>query len=70
MEDILKQRTVLEIVGDRKSYRFECDPDSPLGEIHDSLSQMKHYIVQRIIAAQQTEIETKNPVEAKEVADV
>lgn len=44
----LKSRTTLEVkVGD-KIYTMDCNSDSPLGEVHDALTQMKSYIVQRI----------------------
>lgn len=44
----LVSKTLLEVsVGDR-TYAMECRSDSPLGEVHDALSQMKAYIVARI----------------------
>lgn len=63
---MLKQKTVFEVIGERKTYRFECDPDSPLGEIHDVLCQMKHYVVNRINDVCESE-KTSVPCEKKEV---
>lgn len=34
-------------IGER-SYRFTCQNDSPLGEVHDVLSTMKYYVIQKI----------------------
>lgn len=46
----LKQRTYLEVKFDDRVYAFECYSDSPLGQVHDALVQMKAYIVDRINA--------------------
>lgn len=45
---MIKQKTVFEITINERSYRLECSPDSPLGELHDALSQMKSFVVERI----------------------
>ena len=50
---MIKQKVVLEVtVGDR-SYSMECYHDSPLGEIHDALSQMKAFVIQKMKDAEQ-----------------
>lgn len=48
---MLKQKSTLEVKVAERSYEFQCDPQAPLGEIHDALCQMKVYIVQRIVDA-------------------
>ncbi len=45
---MIKQKTVLEIEVNERTYSFECDPSSPLGEIFDVLTQMKAFVVQKI----------------------
>ena len=44
----LINKTVLEVKIGERSYVMECYNDSPLGEVHDALTQMKAYIVDRI----------------------
>ena len=52
---MIKNSTILEVkIGDR-NYQFQCSPDSPLGELHDALHQMKAFIIQKIMDAQKTE---------------
>ena len=41
---MLKNLSVLEVKVDDRLYRFECDPNAPLGEVYDSVSAMKKYI--------------------------
>lgn len=54
---MFKQITVGEVkVGDRV-YRVLCDSQSPLGELHDALMQMKGHCVDMMIAAQKAEQE-------------
>lgn len=45
-------------IGDRVFHMY-CDPDSPLGEVHDALSAMKAYIVARIKDAHELESKEK-----------
>lgn len=45
---MLKSKSILEVkVGDR-IYTFECEPNAPLGEVHDVLLNMKHFVIQKI----------------------
>jgi hypothetical protein len=47
---MIKQITTLEHkIGDR-IYQFYCDPNSPLGELHDALAAMQIFIVSKIKA--------------------
>lgn len=52
---MIKNRTVLEWKVGERLYEFHCQPDSPLGEIHDALMQFKGTIVDKMIAAHQAE---------------
>lgn len=57
---MLKAKTVLEIKKNERVYSFELAPDSPLGEVHDVLVEMKHYVVQRITEHQSKENQAKS----------
>lgn len=46
--EIFKQSCKLEITSNGRTYQFHFAPDSPIGEIHDVLFQMKSFIVQKI----------------------
>lgn len=52
---MLKAKTVLEIKKGERIYSFELCPDSPLGESHDVLVEMKHYVLQRMLEHQNKE---------------
>lgn len=41
-------------IGER-IYHFVCDVDAPLGEIHDAISRIKGFIVERINQTHQAE---------------
>lgn len=58
----LKNRTTLEVKIGERTYSMDCYNDSPLGEVHDALTQMKTYIVDRINA--QFDSEKKQEEEA------
>ncbi len=45
---MIKTKTIMEIKLNDKIYTFECQPDSPLGEVHDALQQMKAYVIERM----------------------
>lgn len=54
---MIKQKTILEVkIGDRV-YELSCGADSPLGELHDALMQMKGFCVDRMIQAHKDEKE-------------
>ena len=46
----LRNKTVLEVRVEGRIYSIECNAESPLGEVHDALTQMKAYVVDRINA--------------------
>jgi hypothetical protein len=52
---MLKNKTTVELKIGERLYHFLCDADSPLGEIHDVLVQLKSYILQRMQEAQKAE---------------
>jgi len=52
---MFKQAALGEVKIGERSYQLLCAWDSPLGEIHDALMQMKGHCVQRIEANQKAE---------------
>jgi len=52
---MIKSMIHLEIKASERPYQFICCLDSPLGEIHDVLCQMKAEIIKRINEAQNSE---------------
>ncbi len=52
---MLGNTTKLEVKIDGKIYLFLCDPDSPIGAVHDSLCAMKQFVIQRIQDANKSE---------------
>lgn len=44
----IKSKTTLEKKTGDRIYTFECDPDSPLGEIYDALNMMRNFILEKI----------------------
>lgn len=49
---MIKQQTVLEVKVNERIYQLFLASDTPLGEAHDAIMQMKGYIVDRMVAAQ------------------
>lgn len=66
---MLKQKTILEVVKGEKSYHLHCDPDSRLGELHAALSEMKDYVVKRILEAEEQEKPKEKKEDVVEVVD-
>lgn len=52
---MIKSLSALEVKIGERIYRLICEIDSPLGEVHDAISQMKNYVVQRIKEAHEAE---------------
>lgn len=44
----IKSKTTFEKKTGDRIYVFECDPDSPLGEIYDALTLMRAFILEKI----------------------
>jgi hypothetical protein len=49
---MIRNKSVLEVKSGERIYSLEVYTDSPLGEVFDVLSQMRGYIVQRMIDEQ------------------
>lgn len=60
---MIKNKTVLETKVNERAYRLECSPDSPLGELHDAICEMKSYVVQMIHEANAKEHASKEDQE-------
>lgn len=58
---MLNNISKLEIKINERVYQFICDMDSPLGEVHDALSGMKAFVIQKM-----QEIEKKPEIEEKD----
>lgn len=58
---MIKNVTALEIKVNERIYKFLCEVDSPLGEVHDILSQMKNFVVERINKIHEQEQKKANP---------
>jgi hypothetical protein len=52
---MIKSKTILEVKTGERVYEFTCPPDTPLGEAHDALCQMKAYVIERITEQQKKE---------------
>jgi hypothetical protein len=46
----LINKTLLQVKIGERTYSIECNATSPLGEVHDALTQMKAYVVDRMQA--------------------
>jgi hypothetical protein len=45
---MIKTTTVLEAKIGERTYQLECAPESPLGELHDALSMMKGFVIEKM----------------------
>jgi len=45
---MIKQQVILEVKRDERIYQLHLPANSPLGEVHDILFQMRSYIVEQI----------------------
>ncbi len=61
----LNNKTVLEVTKNERVYILECNADSPLGELHDVLVEMRGYVIQRAQDAQEQEKTATKPVEVE-----
>jgi hypothetical protein len=52
---MIKQKTVLEVKIGERAYELFCAADSPLGELHDALLQMKGFCVEKMVIAHKQE---------------
>ncbi len=45
---MIKSKTLLEHKIGERIYEFHCDPNSPLGELHDALTVMRNFVIEKI----------------------
>jgi len=45
---MIKNLTTLEIKAGERVYKLLCEVDAPLGEVHDVITQMKAFVVNKI----------------------
>jgi len=62
----MKQENTVRFVSDDEKIVVSCTADTPLGELHDFLLQLKGNIVERISAAQAQEQAAADEVKGKE----
>jgi hypothetical protein len=67
---MIKQKTFLEVVRGTKTYQLICECDSQLGELHDVLSEMKGYVIQRINEIREQEAKALPPIPEQVVEKV
>lgn len=65
---MLKNIAKLEVKIGERLYHFFCDQDSPIGEIHDAITQMKGFVVNRILEVHESQ-KPKDEEPAPEVVD-
>jgi len=46
---MLKTQTILEVKIGERVYTLQLDPQSPLGEAYDAVTQMRGYIIDKIV---------------------
>ena len=70
---MFKNLSILEVKGaEDRLYRFECDPNSPLGEVHDALCSLRSFVLDQMNAQDQdrpaeSEKKCDSPQECEEV---
>lgn len=57
METAVKRQTILEVKINDRRYALTLDPDSPLGEAHDAVMEIKGFLVERMVQEYQAEKE-------------
>jgi hypothetical protein len=63
---MLKQSATLEVKIGERVYTLTLPSESPLGEVHDALFQMRSYVINKIIEAQKAdEKKAPEPVQAE-----
>lgn len=63
---MLKQSATLEVKIGERVYTLTLPSESPLGEVHDALFQMRSYVISKIIEAQKAdEKKESEPVQAE-----
>jgi hypothetical protein len=52
---MIKNLAALEVTIENKIYKLICEADAPIGAVHDALTQMKSFVVNRINEAHKQE---------------
>ena len=55
---MLKSETVLEVRKNDRIYKLNCDGNSPLGELFDSLCEMQQFVISKMKDSQPKQAET------------
>ena len=64
---MLKQKTVIEVVNNKRVYSLELCPESPLPDVYEVLNQMRNYVIERIETAKKNEEEMEAKAEVEKV---
>lgn len=52
---MIKNKIHLEVQVGERLYQLICDNEAPLGELHDAIQQIKNFVVNKIIEANNQE---------------
>lgn len=58
---MLKQKTILEVKKNDKTYQMECYPDSTWGELFDVLTEMNLFVIEEMKKIQPKIVEESKP---------
>jgi hypothetical protein len=56
---MLSNKSKLTVQVGEKTFEFLCDQDSPLGLVHDALSQMRKFVIDTMTSIQEKEVSPK-----------
>ncbi len=56
---MIKNFTSLEHAIGERIYQFYCDPSSPLGELHDALTAMRNFVIDKMKEVDKSKEEQK-----------
>ena len=63
---MLKNQVSLEVKKDERLYQLLCASDSPLGELYDSLNQMRSFVIEKILENQKAQEPKEEKKDASE----
>jgi hypothetical protein len=58
---MISNRSQLEVKKGERLYHLNCDPTSPLGELHDVLVEMRNHIIQVMMDRKDQEEQANKP---------
>lgn len=61
---MIKNKTILYHKIGERNYNLEVEPDSPLGELHDVLTAMRNFVIEKMKEVDQKQ-EDKNKCDAE-----